>query len=121
MESWSSLKISQSSYNYRKPLAVLKNTLGVGHISAEDSSGMLQYSIRSRKLLNTEIFTIFDRVPMLTAKYFDSQRVRNAYEVLEDSSLSPMQKQHKLIQIHQTKASQTTLAEQLSLLLLLLF
>ena len=98
------LKIALSSYNYRA-LAYIKTQLGIGTISSDSSSNMLQYRIRNRTHLSSHIFPIFDRFPMISAKHFDFLRVKEAYRVLENHLLDSNEKEAQLVQIYQSKKS----------------
>ena len=98
-------KIALSSYNYRA-LAYIKTQLGIGTISSDSSSDMLQYRIRNRSHLESHIFPIFDRFPMISAKHFDYLRVKEAYKVLENHLLDSKKKEAQLVQIYQSRKSQ---------------
>jgi len=89
---WSlTFKLSQNEYNMRL-LYFIKSQLGVGNISKELISGMVSYRIRDRKKLFKVIFPIFDKYPLLTSKYFNYIKFKEAYSILENNSLTKTQK-----------------------------
>lgn len=89
---WSlAFKISQHEYNARI-LYFIKSQLGIGNINKEDKTKMVNYRIRDRKKLLEIIFPIFDKNPLLTSKYFDYLKFKEAFNILEDSNLTKTQK-----------------------------
>ena len=89
---WSlTFKLSQHEYNLRL-LNFIKRQLGVGNINKERKTKMVNYRIRDRKKLIQVIFPIFDKYPLLTSKYFYYLKFKEAYKVLEDTSLTKTQK-----------------------------
>ena len=53
---------------------------------------MVNYRIRDRKQLETIIFTIFDKYLLLTTKYFNYIKFKEAYNILENTNLTKTQK-----------------------------
>jgi len=51
------------------------------------------------------IFPIFDKYPLLTSKQFDYLKVKRAYEILENSSLSKQEKDVLLFELRNAKKS----------------
>jgi len=88
-------KISQSSYNLRL-LFYIKRMLGVGHVTVEKSSDMACFRIRDRKQLAKVIFPIFDQFPLLTTKQFYYDRLKKAYCILEDNTLSKLERDQRM-------------------------
>ena len=89
---WSlSFKLSQHEYNMRL-LYFIKSQLGVGNINKETKTNMVNYRIRDRKKLVEIIFPIFDNYPLLTSKYFNYLKFKEAYRILEDTSLTKSQR-----------------------------
>lgn len=88
-------KIGQSSYNLRL-LYYIKRMLGVGHVSVEKGSDMASFRIRDRKQLARVIFPIFDQFPLLTTKQFYYDRLKKAYCILEDDTLSKIEKDQRM-------------------------
>lgn len=86
-------KITQSRYNLRL-LYYIKKELGVGSITKDNTKA--QFFIRDRKKLNQIIFPIFDKYPLLTSKMFNYDRFKQAYYILENSSLTKDEKDKKL-------------------------
>jgi len=85
---WSlTFKIVQSTYNLRV-LHFIKKQLGVGSISVESNGKMAHYRIRDMKVLSSTIFPIFDKHTLLTSKYFHYLKFKEAYKILNDTSLS---------------------------------
>lgn len=89
-------KISLSLYNLRA-LHYIKKNLGVGSIFRDEKNGMASFLIRDRKMLNSVIFPIFDKYPLLTTKYFDYQRLKTAYSILENPTLSKMERDRLML------------------------
>jgi LAGLIDADG endonuclease/Cytochrome C and Quinol oxidase polypeptide I len=89
---WSlTFKISQHEYNIRI-LNFIKSQLGIGNINKEIKTKMVNYRIRDRKKLNDVIFPIFNKYPLLTSKYFNYLKFKEAYRILEDTTLTKTQK-----------------------------
>ena len=85
---WSlTFKIGQSTYNLRV-LHFIKKQLGVGSIYVESNGKMAHYRIRDMKVLSSTIFPIFDKYTLLTSKYFNYIKFKEAYKILNDTSLS---------------------------------
>ena len=96
-EKWSlAFKITQSRYNLRLHYYI-KKELGVGSVIRDNTKG--QYFIKDRKKLNTIIFPIFDKYPLLTSKMFNYERFKQAYFILENDSLTKDEKDEKLFQL----------------------
>lgn len=94
---WSLIfKIALSRYNLRA-LYFIKNQLGVGRVTKDNSKG--QIFIRDRKTLEKIIFPIFDKYPLLTSKYFNYEKLKQAFFILEDKSLTRDQKNQKLFEL----------------------
>lgn len=53
---------------------------------------MVNYRIRDRKILEKIIFPIFDTYPLLTSKYFNYLKFKEAFTILEDTNLNQGQK-----------------------------
>jgi hypothetical protein len=98
-------KITQSTYNLRA-LYYIKQQLGVGSVSVESNRDQGSFRIRDswgpeaprdrrratpavdRKQLVNIIFPIFDQYPLLTTKYFNYAKFKQAYAILENSKLT---------------------------------
>ena len=80
-------KISQNKYN-KRILYYIKKNLGVGNVSEEKNSNMAQYSVYSREKLKKYIIPIFDKYPLLTNKYFNYKKFKEAFNILENHNLS---------------------------------
>lgn len=89
-------KISQNKYNIRI-LYYIKKNIGVGSVNEEKNSNMAQYCVYSRQKLKDYIIPIFNKYPLLTIKYYNYERFKKAYHILEDKYLSQKQK-NKLIE-----------------------
>jgi hypothetical protein len=88
---WSlAFKLPQHEYNMRL-LYFIKSQLGVGTINKETKTKMVNYIIKDRKKLVEIIFPIFDNYPLLTSKYFYYLKYKEAYRILEDTSLTKTQ------------------------------
>lgn len=94
-------KLTQSRYNLRI-LNYIKRELGVGSITKDGTKG--QYFIRDRKLIESIIIPIFDKYPLLTRKYLDYIRFKEALAILNDINLSKQDKNVKLTCLKTSKA-----------------
>ena len=91
-EKWSlTFKVSQSTYNLRL-LYFIKKELGVGSIYIEGNGKYAHFRIRDRKVLESVIFPIFDKYPLLTSKYYNYLKFKEAYKILINNSLTPKEK-----------------------------
>jgi len=86
-------KIGQSSYNLRL-LYYIKKQLNVGSVYIEGNNA--HYRIRDRKIIKEVIFPIFDKYPLLTTKYFNYIKFKEAYFILENNKLLNEEKKIKL-------------------------
>jgi hypothetical protein len=85
---WSlAFKLSQHEYNTRL-LYFIKSQLGVGIINKETKTKLVNYRIRDRNKLAEVIFPIFEKYPLLTSKYFNYLKIKEAYKILEDTKLT---------------------------------
>nr|YP_009722383.1 hypothetical protein [Morchella importuna]QGN66785.1 hypothetical protein [Morchella importuna] len=62
--------------------------LGVGSVTKDNTKG--QFFIRDRKKLETVIFPIFDKYPLLTSKQFNYLKFKQAFYILANASAQPM-------------------------------
>jgi hypothetical protein len=69
-------------------LYYIKRQLGVGSVSVDSNRDQGSFRIRDRKQLNNIIFPIFDQYLLLTTKYFNYAKFKQAYIILEDSKLT---------------------------------
>lgn len=86
-------KITQSRYNLRA-LYFIKKQLGVGSVTKDNTKG--QFFIRDRKKLQSVIFPIFDKYPLLTSKQFNYLKFKQAFYILENTNLNKEEKNIKL-------------------------
>lgn len=89
-------KITQSRYNLRV-LYYIKEQLGVGSVTKDNTKG--QFFIRDRKKLESVIFPIFDKYPLLTSKMFNYKKFKKAHSILEDNTLTKDEKDKALFQL----------------------
>lgn len=75
-------------------LFYIKKQLGVGSVTKDNTKG--QFFIRDRKKLETVIFPIFDKYPLLTSKYFNYLKFKQAFYILEDANLTKDEKDQRL-------------------------
>ena len=87
--------LSQSEYNLRLLYYVKKN-LGYGSVSKSSKPSWGNFRITDRKVLNQVIFPIFDKYPLLTSKYFNYVRFKEAYYILENKELTTEMKNKKI-------------------------
>jgi hypothetical protein len=96
---WSlAFNLSQHEYNLRL-LYFIKSQLGIGNINKEANTKMVNYRIRDRKKLAEVIFPIFDNYPLLTSKYFHYFKFKEAYRILENTSLTKTQKDELMFEL----------------------
>lgn len=88
-------KISQNTYNLRV-LYYIKKQLGVGSVSVESKTSMASFRIRDRKTLGSVIIPIFDKYPLLTTKYFNYAKFKEAYSILENPEITKLEKNRLL-------------------------
>ena len=88
--------LSQSEYNLRL-LYYIKKNLGYGSVSKSSKQNWGNFRITDRKVLNQVIFPIFDKYPLLTSKYFNYVRFKEAYYILENKELTTEMK-NKMIE-----------------------
>lgn len=94
---WSlAFKLSQHEYNTRL-LYFIKSQLGVGSINKETKTKMVNYRIRDRNKLAEVIFPIFDKYLLLTSKYFNYLKFKEAYKILEDNNLTKAQQNELML------------------------
>lgn len=89
---WSlTFKLSQSTYNLRV-LHFIKKQLKAGNIYIEKDGSHAHFRIRDRKLIESIIFPIFDKYPLLTTKQFNYNKFKEAYTILTNPSLNKLEK-----------------------------
>lgn len=98
-------KISQNTYNLRV-LYYIKKQLGVGSVSVESNKSMASFRIRDRKTLGNVIIPIFDKYPLLTTKYFNYDKFKQAYFILENPVLTKLEKNKLLEALKSTTPSE---------------
>ena len=99
---WSlTFKLSQHEYNMRL-LYFIKSQLGVGNINKETKTKMVNYRIRDRNKLVEVIFPIFDKYPLLTSKYFNYLKFKEAYKILGDTNLTKAQQNELMLTLVKT-------------------
>lgn len=79
--------ISQHKYNIRI-LYYIKKNIGAGSVNVEKYTNMAQYSVYSREKLKKYIIPIFDRYPLLTRKFFNYNKFKKVFNILENINLS---------------------------------
>ncbi len=102
-----SYKIAQSRYNLRL-LYYIKKELGVGSVTKDNNKG--QFFIRDRKHIENIILPIFDKYPLLTSKYFDYARFKQALAILNNNSISKEQKDKDLLILKNSKKNDNYLS-----------
>lgn len=100
--------IGQSNRN-SKILYYIKKNLGVGSV-VSSGKNMKVYRIRDRKILRSYIIPIFEENKLLTAKYYDFEKVKIASEIFEDLKLTTEEKYSKVAEIKERKASELYLS-----------
>ena len=87
-------KLFQHESNKRL-LYFIKKRLGVGAIK-KSKTNHFYYKLTDNKKIKNHIFPIFDKYPLLTTKYFDYSKFKEAYTILEDINLTKI-KQDELM------------------------
>lgn len=99
---WSLIfQIGQSTYNLRV-LNFIKNQLGVGTIQIEKDKTLALFRIRDRVVLESVIFPIFDKYPLLTTKQFNYDKFKRAHAILSNNSLTKSEKDVLIFEIVNT-------------------
>lgn len=74
----------------------IKQQLGVGSVSVETNPNrelnIASYRIIDLKLLANLIFPIFDQYPLLTTKYLNYSKFKQAYTILEDPKFTKLER-----------------------------
>jgi len=91
-------KISQNTYNLRV-LYYIKKQLGVGSVTLDSKNSMASFRIRDRKTLGSVIIPIFDKYPLLTSKYFNNAKFKEAYFILENPEINNLERNRLLEKI----------------------
>jgi hypothetical protein len=78
-------QLGQSTYNLRI-LNYIKRQLGVGSIYIDNKRSFAQFRIRDRKILESVIFPIFDKYPLLTSKHYNYLKFKEAFAILSSAS-----------------------------------
>ena len=91
-------KLTQSTYNLRI-LYYIKSQLGFGSVSINTDNLNADFRIRDRKTIGSIIIPIFDKYPLLTSKYYSYSRFREAYNILDNSSLTTQEKDILLLDL----------------------
>jgi hypothetical protein len=85
-------KIGQSNYNLRL-LYYVKSNLGIGEVSVPKSKdNTAEFRVRNIQHIINHIIPIFDKYPLLTNKYFSYNLFKKAILIMNDSSLSKVEK-----------------------------
>ena len=96
---WSLIyQLSQHEYNLRL-LYFIKSQLKVGNINKETKTKMVSYKIRDRKVLAEIIFPIFDNNKLLTSKYYNYLKFKEAYKILENKNLTKTEKNELMLNL----------------------
>lgn len=96
-------KISLNKYNIRALLKA-KSFLGAGILN-ETPDNTVSLRIRNREHLKKFVFPVFDKIPLVSNKYYDYQKIRRISTLLDDNSLSPPQRLQQIQEIFSQKSS----------------
>jgi len=100
---WSLIfQIGQSNYNLRV-LHFIKKQLGVGSICVDKNNNLAQFRIRDRSVLESVIFPIFDKYPLLTSKHFNYIKFKKAHAILSNASLTKSEKDNLIFNLISTQ------------------
>jgi hypothetical protein len=89
-------KIALSRYNLRC-LYYIKTNLGIGTITKDGTKA--QILIRDRTKLENVIFPIFDKYHLLTSKYFNFIKLKQAFTIVSDPNLDMIEKDRLLLEL----------------------
>jgi hypothetical protein len=64
---------------------------------------MSTFSITDRDVIKKIIFPIFDKYPLLTSKYFDYIKFKEAYQIMINKSISREEKNNLLLALKNKK------------------
>ena len=92
-------KVGQSNYNLRL-LYHIKNIIGAGSVS-QDKSDIAEFRIRDIKHIIEFILPIFDSFPLLTSKYFNYAKFKEAILIANNSTLTKDEKNKIIFDIKQ--------------------
>ena len=102
-----SYKIAQSRYNLRL-LYYIKKELEVGSVTKDNTKG--QFFIRDRKHIENILLPIFDKYPLLTSKYFDYYRFKQALRILNNEDISKEEREKELLILKNSKKDENYLS-----------
>jgi len=95
-------KIGQSTYNLRV-LHFIKKELNYGSLYIEKEGTIANFRIRDLKVLESIIFPIFDKYPLLTSKHFNYIKFKQAHAILSNNSLTLLEKDTLIFNIINTQ------------------
>jgi hypothetical protein len=78
-------------------LYYIKTNLGIGTITKDGTKA--QILIRDRTKLENVIFPIFDKYPLLTSKYFNYIKLKEAFTIVSDPNLDMIEKDRLLLEL----------------------
>jgi len=90
--------LAQSFYNLRL-LYYIKSKLGYGSVTKYNATKVAQLRITDRKVLKDIIFPIFDHYPLLTTKYYNYLKFKEAYLILERKDLNTLEKKKLILDL----------------------
>ena len=101
-------KISLDQYNTRSIMKA-KAFLGVGHVKPT-ADGMITLRIRDRNHLKKFVFPLFEKIPLLTSKYYDFKKIRDISQLLDNSQLDIEERTKQIEKIYSQQISHTRVA-----------
>lgn len=84
-------KVSQNTYNLRL-LYHIKSNLGVGSVYIDPDNYMASYRLRKLSHIMGRLIPIFEKYSLLTSKYYNYDRFKQAAYILSNESLSSSEK-----------------------------
>jgi len=94
-------KVSQSNYNLRL-LYHIKNIIGVGSVSVTQDETNAEFRVRNIQHIIDYLLPIFDSFPLLTSKYFNYIKFKEAILIYNDNTLTKEDK-NNLISVIKAK------------------
>lgn len=102
-------KIGQSTYNLRV-LHFIKKQLGAGSIYIEKDGKICHFRIRDLKTFSKIILPIFDKYPLLTTKYFNFIKFKQAHNILSNKLLTKVEKDNLMFELINTNLPKNYIA-----------
>ena len=84
--------LKNASESPSRVLGASRFSISKGVLTQPKDNSKGQILIRDRKKLESVIFPIFDKYPLLTSKYFNYIKLKKAFNILNDTYLNKVEK-----------------------------